>query len=59
MKVTGGKGVDVVYDPVGMISGQYTRWSVYHEGLSLLDSMSQMHSMEGQSTGHRFRGWKD
>ena len=25
MKITGGHGVDVVYDPVGMIRGKYIR----------------------------------
>jgi NADPH:quinone reductase len=24
MKITGGKGADVIYDPVGMIRGKYT-----------------------------------
>lgn len=24
LKITGGKGVDVVYDPVGLVQGEYT-----------------------------------
>ncbi len=27
LKLTGGKGVDVIYDPVGMIRGEYTMFA--------------------------------
>jgi NADPH:quinone reductase len=35
MKITGGKGVDVVYDPVGMIRGMYNLYII----LLLLDNL--------------------
>jgi NADPH:quinone reductase-like Zn-dependent oxidoreductase len=40
LKITGGKGVDVVYDPVGLIAGQSLHSQYIVKILSLLDRLS-------------------
>lgn len=61
LKLTGGKGVDVVYDPVGLIVGMFsgTCYYIYIYSHSCVSRLSEMHSMEGQGASSRFRSGKD
>jgi NADPH-dependent curcumin reductase CurA len=47
LRITGGKGVDVVYYPVGLIAGRSTPWSAYHRRLIIT---------AGQTVSNAYRG---
>ena len=59
LNITGGHGVDVVYDPVGLVQGlSVTVCFRADEGLSFLtDRFAQMHCLEGEGSCRGFRGW--
>ena len=59
LNITGGRGVDVVYDPVGLIQGlSVTVCFRGDEGLPFLaDRFTEMHCLEGESSCRGFRGW--
>ena len=59
LKITGGHGVDVVYDPVGLIQGlPVTIYFRAGAGLPFLaDRFAQMHCLEGEGSCRGFRWW--
>jgi len=59
LKITDGHGVDVIYDPVGLIQGVVVRCSLPEdEGLSsLADRFTQMYCLEGKGSRCGFRRW--
>ena len=59
LKITEGHGVDVVYDPVGLIQGVLVRCLLPEGGglSSLADRFTQMHSLEGKGSRCGFRRW--
>ena len=59
LKITGGHGVDVVYDPVGLIQGMLVR-CLFLEGRGLsspTDRFAQMHCLEGKGDRRGFHRW--
>jgi len=59
LKITGGHGVDVVYDPVGLIQGlPVTVCCRAGGGLPFLaNRFAQMHRLEGEGSCRGFRWW--
>ena len=59
LNITGGHGVDVVYDPVGLVQGlSVTVCFRADEGLPFLtDRFAQMHCLEREGSCRGFRGW--
>jgi len=59
LKITGGHGVDVVYDPVGLIQGMPILHLLPEDrSLSLLaDRFPEMHCLEGKGSRCGFRRW--
>lgn len=57
LEMTNGKGVDVVFDPVGRIAGQYRLFPACRRPsrTSCFTRLAQMHSVQGKSCGGRFR----
>ena len=61
MKITGGKGVDVVYDPVGMIRGEFTHL-VFPTSVTLSYIVRRLYEMcrsEMPLVGYWLRRWRD
>lgn len=58
LEITGGHGVDVIYDPVGLIQGSFFA-SFFKDGdLSLLaNRFPEMHCLEGEGSCCGFRRW--
>ena len=54
LKLTGGKGVDVIYDPVGMIKGPCTPSTVY---MSFLELNLPLQTASSASRGRAERSW--
>lgn len=54
LKLTGGKGVDVIYDPVGMIKGPCTPSTVY---MSSLELNLPLQTASSASRGRVERSW--
>ena len=59
LNITGGHGVDVVYDPVGLIQGLPVIVCFRAGGglPFLADRFAQMHCLEGEGSCRGFRGW--
>lgn len=59
LKITGGHGVDVVYDPVGLIRGPLSavRLDIGGSSVSLPDRFAEVHCLEGEGSRRGFRGW--
>ena len=58
LKITGGHGVDVVYDPVGLIQG-LSFAAYFNEDRDLqfpVDRVAEMHCLEGEGSCRGFRG---
>lgn len=56
LKLTDGKGVDVIYDPVGLIKGTALKQKQSVCQRELL-RLSEMYRLEGASVGDRLCGW--
>ena len=59
LKITDGHGVDVVYDPVGLIRGLLfaVRLGIGGGLVSLPDRFAEVHCLEGEGGRRGFRGW--
>ena len=57
LKITGGKGVDVIYDPVGLIRGAYTPASLVSHAEELVARFFEVYCMERKSRRRRVRQW--
>lgn len=59
LKITGGDGVDVVYDPVGLIQGLSKTSCPREDGAlpSFIDRFIEMHRLEGEGCCCGLRGW--
>lgn len=56
MEITEGRGVDVVFDPVGRIQGKYT-CNLWRTSSDQTCRLVEMHSIQRQSIGDRFCRW--
>ena len=59
LKITSGHGVDVIYDPVGLIQGMLVHCLLPEDGSlsSLADRFTQMHCLEGKGSRCGFCRW--
>ncbi len=59
MKITGGKGVDVVFDPVGRIRGMSASVYIVGADINVCTRMLKVYCLERQGHRCRFRRWRN